>query len=211
MLEISKERPASKGGRVTGTRLPRSNIMAVFRDLTSARRAIAALGDAAIEAEKISLAGPTAGAASRQGMTDLDIRIARFLANRVAVGATAGALAGAGLGLFVGITALTILDWHVSFGAVFASMLFGAAGLSAMGGFTAGTYDLQAAESQELPFDDSRGPAIVGVHSEKREEIALAVEVLKEQHPVEVYRTDSRGRRLPAPRSPSPSWPSHRP
>ena len=38
---------------------------------------------------------------------------------------------------------------------------------------------------------------MVVVQSDKRKDIAVAADVLREQNAVEVYKTDARGRRLP--------------
>jgi len=197
MLETTNERLASQDGGVAGTRLPRNNIMAVFRDLTSARRAIAALGKSNIKPDKISLTGPEGEAtvADEPYRTELEVFIAHFLANRVAVGATIGGSAGAGLGLLFGIVALTVFDWSLSFATVLATMVFSGIGTAAIGGFVIGTDGIQPAP--EVAADESPGPAIVAVHAEKREDLAVAADVLRDQHPVEVFRTDSKGRRLP--------------
>ena len=194
MLDTTNERTASGDGGVAATRLPRNNIMAVFRDLTSARRAIAALGRNNIKPDKISLTGPEGETRVEDEpyRTELEIFLAQFMANRVAVGATVGGLAGAGV---VFIFAVAVFGGSISFITILATMVFSGIGTAAIGGFIAGSDVIQAAP--EVSPEEPEGPAIVAVHAEKREDLAVVADVLQEQHPVEVFRTDSRGRRLP--------------
>ncbi len=197
MLEVSKRRPASQGSRVATKQRPDHNVAAVFRDLSSARAAINALGRATIEANDISLTGPAADrAAALADTSQLDAHIAAFLGNRVALGAAIGAASGAIVGLFLALFALVVFGWDVSVATTLATMLFGAIGMSVLGGFVTGMYNLQPAEPWELTFEDMTGRAIVGVHSEDPKDIAKATQVLQDQRPIEIYRTDSHGRRI---------------
>ena len=146
MLETQSEGPSTQEGRATDSRRPRNNIMAVFRDLTSARRAISALGQTNIETENISLSGP-------QGETDvyepykteMEVLIERFLENRVAVGASIGAALGAILGLFISVGVISgLFGADLSIGMILATMLFSGIGMAAMGGFVTGTDGIQS-------------------------------------------------------------------
>src|SRR5574341_318452 len=192
MLETTNEPIRNQGESGGGTRLPRNNIRAVFRDITSAQRAIDEKKKTNIEPDKISLTGPEgeSSVADEPYRTELEIFISQFMANRVAVGAAIGGSVGAGLVFLFCIIAL-----NISFVTVLATMVFSGIGTAAIGGFIAGTDGLQPAP--EMTSDEPAGPAIVAVVAEKREDLAIAADVLRDQHPVEVFRTDSRGRRLP--------------
>lgn len=189
MLYAPTKRPASQGPRVTGSEFSAYNIVAEFPDLESARTAIDALSRGTIEADRISMMSPAANDAA--GQTDIgsaDTPLARFLSTRVGSGALAGGLGGAIAGLLLGGFAAGFLGADVSAGMLLAVMFFGAIGFGAIGGFLAGMSSLQTPEPWKLTFYDERGQALVGVHSEKPEEIDLATNILERQNPLRLYR-----------------------
>jgi hypothetical protein len=189
MLYTPAKRPASQGPRVTGAEFSAYNVVAEFPDLESARVAIDALSQGTIEADNISMTGPAADEAAGTTETGaVDSQLARYLSSRVGSGAMAGALAGAVAGLFLGGFAAGVLGADVSAGMLLAVMLFGGIGFGAIGGFIAGMSSLQPAEPWELTFYDTRGQALVGVHSERPEDIDLATEILAQQNPLRLYR-----------------------
>lgn len=189
MINTQTRRPASQGPRISGPDLAAYNIVAEFEDLKSARKAINALSRATIEADNISLLGPAADEAAAEPDTgSTDTQIARYMTSRVGSGATAGVIIGAVAGLLIGGFSAAALGANISVGVLLAVMLFAAIGFGAIGGFIAGMSSLQMAEPWELTFYNAEGRAMVGVHSEKPEDIDLAAQILEGQGPLEMYR-----------------------
>ncbi len=189
MLYAPAKRPASQGPRITGSEFSAYNVVAEFPDLESARAAIDALSEGTIEPDNLSMTGPAADEAANQTNTGVaDTKLARYLSTRVGSGAIAGGLGGAIAGLLLGGFAAGFLGADVSAGMLLAVMLFGAIGFGAIGGFLAGMSSLQTAEPWELTFYDARGQALVGVHSEKPDDIDLATNILEQQDPLRLYR-----------------------
>lgn len=176
--------------------MPDYNIMGVFPDLGSARAAIDALSGAAVEANDVSLTG----AAADKAAADVDTRtrdaaITQYVGRGVLRGALIGGSIGAVGGILVAIS-LAVLDVEVARAGVLAVMLFGAIGGSTMGGFLGGMSLLDPAEPWELTFDEQEGRAVVGVHSERLEDADKAEKILAEQHPLDLYRLSTSGRRI---------------
>ena len=189
MIHTQTRRPASQGARTAAPEFAAYNVVAEFMDLRSARKAITALRRGTIEADNISLMGPAADEAAGQAETGTaDTRVAQYLGSRVGSGATAGAIVGAVAGLLIGGLSAGALGADVSAGVLLAVMLFAAIGFGAIGGFVAGMSSLQMAEPWELTFFNAEGRAMVGVHSEKPEDIDLAARILEAQDPLEMYR-----------------------
>jgi len=189
MLYAPTKRPASRGPRVTGSEFSAYNVVAEFPDLESARAAIDALSRGTIDAGNISMTGPAADeAAAPTDAGSANTPLAQFLSTRVGSGAMAGGLGGSIAGLLLGGFAAGFLGADVSAGMLLAVMLFSAIGFGAIGGFLAGVSSLQTPEPWELTFYDERGQALLGVHSEKPEEIDLATNILEQQNPLRLYR-----------------------
>lgn len=189
MFYTQTRNPASQGPRIVGPDLAAYNIVAEFADLKSARKAMNALSRGRIGADRISMMGPAAEeAAGRTETATADTALAKYLSSRSGSGAMAGALGGAVAGLLIGGFAAAIFGADVSAAMLLAVMLFAAIGFGAIGGFVAGLSSLQAAEPWELTFYNAEGQAMVGVHSEKPEDIDLATDILERQDPLEMYR-----------------------
>lgn len=196
MLHTPARRPSSQGARITGRRLPDYNIMGVFPDLGAARAAIDALSHARLEADNVSLTGAAADRAAADTNTRIrDASITKYVSRGVLRGALIGAAVGAGGGLIVAV-GLAVLDVEVTRAGVLVALLLGLIGGSMLGGFLGGMSVLDPAEPWELTFEEQEGHAIVGVHSEQPQDADRAEQILQDQHPIDLYRLSSGGRRI---------------
>lgn len=174
----------------TRWRPARRNVVAAFRDMRAARKAIDALEARGFEAVSISLEGAAAQRAESQ--TDTAARDAKVVSH-VGFRAGAGMLIGGAIGLAVALVAAGV----VMKGSALAIIVAGVAGTvvgSTIGMMVAGVGSLDMTPDWELTFEDQPGRILVAVGAEDPDALGRAGEVLKDLDPVDVRRVDERGR-----------------
>jgi hypothetical protein len=171
-------------------------IKAEFADMATARLAVEALGKAGIEGDNISLTGRAANEAAEPPDADLqaktremDANLAKHMFSSVGVWTVGGVIVGALIGVPLSIALMAVLGADITLERVLAGVF-----LSALAGGIIGwlipltSYSSQAAPPWELTFAESaEGKVMVGVHSEKPEDIELANKTLRQQKPLRVH------------------------
>jgi hypothetical protein len=191
-------RPAALGERVTQPPYAPYNVVAAFPDMPSAREAIEALGAAGIDGNDISLTGPAAReTAEREETREGETRLFRHVLLHAAVKSAIGAVIGVVLGaLFGWLIVLPLMDAQVSLINVVACAAFGGFIGSIPGALVGYMSSLQPNEPWMLTFQESaRGAAIVGVHTEHKEQVDKAVGILRERSQ-NVHLVDRNGRSI---------------
>jgi hypothetical protein len=177
-------RPASLGMRVTRPPYAPYNVVAAFPDMQSGREAMEALGTAGIDGNDISLTGPAAReTAERDETREGETKLLRHVFLHAAAKSSIGAVVGAILGVVIGVTiALPAMDADNSFVNILGCAAFGAFIGSIPGALIGYVSSLQPAQPWILTFQESaNGAAIVGVHTEHKDQADTAVEVLRER------------------------------
>jgi hypothetical protein len=178
----------------TGRRSARYNVVAEYRDLESARRALERLQLHGVEAANISISGGAAREAaddtSQRNMRTRDLRLGERVLARSLAGASAGGTIGAILAAIgVGI-ALAAADYGagiwipIAFGA---GILIGITG----GGMGAAAVSLPLTPDYDLTYateHDRHGEVFVSVHSERQEDIERAQSLLQEKQALRLRR-----------------------
>lgn len=181
--------------------LSEHNIVAVYTDMESARKAIAALERHGLEAAKVSLVGP--GPEEAQEETDTaerDSRMADDVGKRTAAGAAAGGALGGTAGFLAGAAAFSIPGVGPVIGAgVWAAAMTGAGVGGVIGGVVGGVSGMDMGEAGDLTYETLRARrVIVAAHADDPDEAVEAEKVLAGTDPRELHRFDRQGRRLPA-------------
>jgi hypothetical protein len=175
---VEQARPVSQGTRVAAGRLSRHNVVVEVPNREAARGAIEQLGRIGVEADKVSISGPGVqeGPQTRSGAKDVDARLLRYMAIRVAVAATVGLVLGALLGLLG-----ALLLPYESTGENILVVVVGAAILvSTLFALTASMFFLSPAMPWETTFLPSgSGAMFVGFHSEEAEDADRAERILR--------------------------------
>ncbi len=167
--------------------LTRRNLVASFRSLKQARKAIDTLESHGFDAGAIRLEG----AGVPRGKLDTrrrDAAVGRFVASRAAV----GLVIGGGLGLGLGVIAGSLVG-----ASAFAFALAGVAGAvvgSAIGFMVAGVASIDVTPDWERTFErDKAGPVTVAVGSDDGDKVERAQEAIEDLSPIEVHRVDEHG------------------
>jgi hypothetical protein len=164
--------------------------------MRSAREAIEALGAAGIDGNDISLTGPAAReTAERDETREGETRLFRHVIAHAAVKSAIGAAVGAVVGVIIGLAiVLPAIDASRSLVNLLGCAAFGAFIGSIPGALVGYISSLQPNEPWILTFQESaRGSAIVGVHTEHREQVDTATNILSERSQ-NVHLVDRNGR-----------------
>jgi hypothetical protein len=164
------------------------NVVARFRNLKQARRAIDTLESHGFDAGAIRLEG---GGVSSSGTLDTrrrDAAVSRFVGSRTLVGLLIGGAAGFGIGMIAGVTIG---------GTAITMAVGGTAGVvvgGAIGMMVAGVGSIDVTPEWERTFESDRGgPVMVSAGSDDPIKVAQAHEALSDLDPIEVERVDERG------------------
>jgi hypothetical protein len=182
---------------VTEHPLSEHNVVAVYADMDSARKAIGVLERHGLEAAKVSLVGPGPEEAQREtDTTERDSRMAGDVGKRTAAGAAAGGALGGTAGFLAGAAAFAIPGVGPVIGAgVWAAALTGAGVGGVIGGVAGGVSGMDMGEAGELTYESLRARrVIVAAHTDDPDEAADVQKVLSETEPAELHRFDARGR-----------------
>jgi outer membrane lipoprotein SlyB len=159
-------------------------VIARYRDLDEARKALTALERHGIEGSRISLEGqaPTR-AASEHDTLDRDRRVTRQIGSRVALSGLAGAIVGGLAGYLLGDVAFGAA------GAVWAAAIGGVIAGAAVGGVLAGYATPAMSDEWELTHEyEPDGEVAVRVTSSDPRELDKAAEVLRAKGPISIER-----------------------
>jgi hypothetical protein len=185
---------------VTEHPLTEHNVVAVYADLDSARKAIGALERHGLEAGKLSLVGPGPEEAQRETDTaERDSRRAGDVTKRTATGAAAGGALGGTAGFLAGAAAFSIPGVGPVIGAgVWAAALTGAGVGGVIGGVVGGVSGMDMGEAGELTYESLRARrVIVAAHTDDPDEASELQKVLEGTEPRELHRFDAQGRPVP--------------
>jgi hypothetical protein len=179
--------------------LPDRTVVATFPNLDQARHAIEELGSQAIRGDEISFLGEEAATQpGPDGMT-VDARVSRRVPERVVAGAVIGGALGAVLSVPAALMAAGPTSLDLNLGTLPAAFFLTTFCLSVVGALAGYVSSLRAREAGLLSVHPaSNRLAIVGVHTDEREELRKATEVLRQQRPLELYYVDAQGQRVPA-------------
>jgi hypothetical protein len=186
---------------VTEHPLSEHNVVAVYAEMDSARKAIGALERHGLEAGKLSLVGPGPEEAQREtDTTERDSRMAGDVTKRTAAGAAAGGALGGTAGFLAGAAAFSIPGVGPVIGAgIWAAALTGAGVGGVIGGVVGGVSGMDMGEAGELTYESLRARrVIVAAHADDPDEAAEVEKVLAETEPEELHRFDARGQRFAA-------------
>jgi outer membrane lipoprotein SlyB len=160
------------------------DVIARYRDLDQARKALTALERHGIEGSRISLEGQAPSrAAAEHDTLDRDRRVTRQVGRRVALSGLAGAVLGGLAGYLLGGVAFgsTAAVWAAAIGGVIAG--------AAVGGVMAGYATPAMSEEWELTHEyEPDGEVAVRVTSNDPRELDKAAEVLRAKDPISVER-----------------------
>jgi len=176
--------PASQGPEITTTEsLENYNILAAFRTMDDASKAIEALGLAGIEGHRITLQGDSPDEASRQvDVAEADSHLMSRWFARSTLWGVGGAVIGFVLGVPVGIAILEAYDQGLGATQVIGSALLGALFLGLIAWLIGVFYYVQAGETWELSYHQTPADiAIVGVHSSNAKDVERARAILQKR------------------------------
>jgi hypothetical protein len=167
------------------------NVVATFRNLKEARKAMDALESHGFEAGAIRLEGPGVAPSGKADTRRRDAGVSRLVGSRTAAGLIVGGILGLGIGLVVGALAA---------GSATSLAVGGAAGCivgGAIGFMVAGVSSIDVTPDWERTFEKDRsGPVTVSAGSDDPIKVAQAQEALRDLDPVNVTRVDERGEPL---------------
>jgi len=189
-------RPASQGTRTT-RRMSQYNVMSVFPDMDSARKAINTLGRAGIEADDISLTGGAADtAASQEDTASADATAMTAFFQSAGLGGAMGMFAGLVLGPPITFVVFDVFNIDVTIGSILGGTTMGILLLGIVGALVGQYYPVHAAQPWELSFHRTPGGVILGVHTDEPKHIERARQALASLQPLDLYYVDEQGRRL---------------
>lgn len=165
----------------------RGDVIARYRDLDQARKALTALERGGIEGARISLeGGAPARAATRHDTAGRDRRVARQIGSRVALSGLAGAILGGLAGFLIGGMAFdgAAALWSAVVGGVIA----GAAVGGVIGGYATPAMSEGWELTHEEDLDGRDGEVAVRVSSTDRGELDKAAKVLRSKDPISIER-----------------------
>ncbi len=197
-MVASEQRPSDEGRPA----LAPHNIVAAFREMSEARKALDALERGGIDAAEISLLGPAAEeAAEHLDTRERDAGVAGRVGTRATVGAVAGGATGGLAGFLAGLAAFAIPGAGPVIGAgVWAATIGGAVAGGSVGGVIGGYSAVDMTEAYELTYESVRaGRVLVGVHSDEPDDVEKGEEILRKLEPLSINRFDASGRRVAAP------------
>lgn len=171
------------------------NVVATYADMEQARKAITALEQGGVEGGNISLEGRAAEqAANRPDVPARDAAVARRVTGFSIMGAAAGAMAGA----IIGVVAAGLI-FGLNGQALWASTLGMAVAGLAIGGLVAPIAVIGQSPAWETAQQDAPAPGRVrvSVQSTNRDDVQRAMEILRGTDALGVERIDAGGRALP--------------
>lgn len=175
------------------------NIIAAFPDMAAARQAIGALEEQGVDAGAISLLGRAAEEAQKQaeGPHRDDALLGKGTRTFLG-GAVAGTAVGGVVGFLAGLAAFGIPGiGPVVAGGIWATTLGGAATGGGLGAAATGYAKIKQSEAWELASRSvDTGQAIVGVHSDREDEVTTAAEILQGESPESMTYFDADGNRI---------------
>jgi hypothetical protein len=165
------------------------NVVAAYRDMPSAKKAIDAIDWAGIDGINVSLLGRRAAEAATDTMEETeqaDERLSRDIIRRVLVGGAAGVI----IGLPLGLLAYAIYDEL----GLWVSILGGMIMFGIIGALLGGMWDLDANPQAEVTYHTTPpGHILVGVKSDRKQLVDRAEFVLEKRDPLMIHRYDARG------------------
>lgn len=176
----------------------RYRVGAWFPSLERAREAIGSLGAGGIEAANISLLGrPASQAAGESDVRETDARMTEFVSRRVAIGAIVGIAAGCFSGFLVGGIALALAGLEPLGPGVWITTVCGGVAGGVVGGLVGGESALDMTEAWELTFRPvENGSVLVSVHSDYKQDVDRATEILETKEPLRLDRNGGAGKVL---------------
>jgi hypothetical protein len=180
---------------MTEQTLAEHNVIAAFDDEDRARAAVSALHDQGIDATKLSYLGAQASARrddGSEGQPPDAEEVPTEVGKRAAGAGVAGGAAGGAAGFLAGLVAVGIPGAGPLVGAgVWAATAYGAAAGSTAAGVAGGI-----SRMFDMHYKDhlAGGGALVGVHSDDKQEVAQAGEILANQRPTRVDVVDPEGK-----------------
>jgi hypothetical protein len=186
MIREQRIRPPTHGARIASGHLARYNVVAVAGDLSTARAVIEQLSrKGAIDADKISLTGSASvDVVTLAEGARADGRLLEYIGKHAMTGGAAGIVLGTMLAILL---ALIVMGTGAA-GLLLAAVCGGIAG-GILGTILSVFYMMEPSQPWGLTFGESdAGQAIVGVHSESREDIERAEQILRGNHLANVRR-----------------------
>ncbi|HUH08090.1 MAG TPA: hypothetical protein VML96_09815 [Egibacteraceae bacterium] len=175
--------------------LSEHNILATFGDKAGARAAMEQLETGGVDAASISLHPDDEAVDDRNDTQVRDREVAGKGLRTAAGGMIIGAVVGALLGVLGGLIAFGDPTEGLGVWGTVAFALGGAAAGAGVGLIAAGAGRMKQSQAWESSWAPTGGGEfVVGVHSETRDEIARAEEVLAERNPLTLRRVDADGR-----------------
>lgn len=180
------------------TNMDRYNLVARFRDMAAASRAVAELKQLGFSDEDVSVLGSAADIVdTNTGVSVPEGKVVRSTARDAVLGVVAGAIIGA----IVGIIVLAILKGagtlgaHVSAGGWIAAALFGAIIGLTLGGLVGGVAGLDRGQAGVPTYGPNvaTGAALVGVHAEQESQLSSASGALHAAGALDVERNAPSG------------------
>lgn len=174
--------------------LTANNVVATFADIENAREAVLALGQAGIEAEKVSMVGRDVEEVASDPDTRLrDLDVTGAVAKKAILGGTAGTV----IGGLAGAAAFVIPGVGPAVGTgIWAAVAAGGVAGGAVGGMVGGVASIDLNDEWELTFQDALkgGKVLVAVHADDAEQASRARGILEEHGPEQVEDLDAEGR-----------------
>jgi hypothetical protein len=164
------------------------NVVARFRTLKQARKAIDALEANGFDAGAIRLEGAGVPARDKADTRLRDTAVPRFVGSHSLAGSIVGGAIGSGLGIIAGAMAGASVTSLVAGGT--AGVLIG----GIIGLLLAGVGSLDVTPDWERTFEGDRtGPVTVSAGSDDPVKVAQAQSALRDLDPIDLARVDERG------------------
>lgn len=179
-------------------RFGRYNLVAVVDNLDNARELLHKLQLQGIEAANTSLLGPAAERAEHElDPNQKDAGVIGEVTKATAVGSVAGGAAGGLAGFLAGLAAFAIPGVGPAIGTgLWISTVGGAVIGSGVGGMVGGVSSINAGSAWELTYQLQEGRALVGVHSDDRDDVERARKILTGKEVISVGEFDEHGNRI---------------
>ncbi len=169
------------------------NVVATYLDHHTARRAASDLHDEGVDAKKISYLAREAEQVESMAEAHEEVEeVPKEVGKKVAAGTAGGAAAGGAAGFLAGAIAFGIPGVGPAVGAgIWISALGGAVAGGTAGGVARGINQMWDARYRDAVAE---GRALVGVHSNERDDVARSARILERRRPERLDRFDSKGR-----------------
>jgi hypothetical protein len=188
-LEEQKAEAVAEEIRAYGGTFAEYNVVAAYRDMPGAKKALDAIEWAGIDGVNASLLGRRATEAAIDTMEETeeaDERLSRDIIRRVIVGGVIGAIIGLPIGL--------IADAIYGELGLWVSVLGGMIMFGIIGALLGGMWSLDANQQAELTYHTARpGHILVGVTSDEKHLVDRAEIILQKKDALMVHRYDARG------------------